>query len=68
MESQSLPRCTGGVGGTGNLTLRQERDRLSEIRLETDTVARSARLGMRLVPLGITSARCGGLAPSVNYV
>ena len=35
MESQSLPRCTGGVGGMGNLTLRPERDRLSEIRLET---------------------------------
>ena len=49
-----------------NMTPRPERDRLSEIRLETDTVARGARLGMRFVPLGITSARCGGLAPSLT--
>ena len=48
MESQSLPRRTGRVGGTGNLMLRPERDCLSEIHLETDTVARGAFLGIRM--------------------
>ena len=40
-------------GAEANLTLRPERDRLSEIR-------------MRFVPLGIMSARCEGLAPSLT--
>ena len=35
-------------GAEANLTLRPERDRLSEIRLETYTVADGARLGMRV--------------------
>ena len=73
METQSLPRCIGVVGGMGNLTLRPECDRLSEIHLETDTVARGARLGMRVPVRAPRTAwynvgALWGLAPSVNYV
>ena len=70
MHDGSLPRCTGGVGGTGNRT-RRKRDRPSEIHLETDTVARSACLGMR-VPVHAPHTTwynvdvLRGLAPSVN--
>ena len=73
MESQSLPKCTSGVGGMGNLTLRPQRDRLSEIRLETDTFARGARLGMRMLAHALRTAwynvgALRGAGSFVNYV
>ena len=73
MESPSLRRCTGGIGGMGNLTLRPECDRLSEIRHETDTVARDARLGMRVLAHALRTAwynvdALRGAGSFVNYV